>query len=451
VLLSSAAGQSLDGLIADGQGGAIASWQFYPAPSLTPVNEYVSHLLSTGVLDPAWPAIGRQLSSVPLDPNQIFSALVSDGAGGAIVAWHNLVGVLPFSDDIYAGRVAFNGLLAPEPAIASVRDVPADQGGHVMVRWNPSWLDTFPTYPIASYDLWRRLSGPAAQRALVAGLRVQAEGIRGLDVPRSGSLRMTLDAGVSTYWEYIVSVPARGLSGYAYDAATSADSVAAGIPWNDFMVDARSTTGSYQYSSAVDSGYSVDNLPPAVPAPFTGVYASGAAHLEWGPNNEPDFWCYKVYRGGSAGFAPSPATLIATKSDPDYVDPGPAGSYYKLSALDIHGNESGFALLTPTSTSGVGAGPIPRVLALAEPRPNPAQDGALLSFALPSAGSMTLAVYDIGGRRVRTISAGRLEAREYALPFDLRDDEGQRVPSGLYFVRLDAGGQTLVRRLAIVE
>ena len=64
---------------------------------------------------------------------------------------------------------------------------------------------------------------------------------------------------------------------------------------------------------------------------------------------------------------------------------------------------------------------------------------------------MAIALYDMEGRRVRAVSAGQMAAGEHQLPFDPRDSGGLRISSGLYFVRLETGGQALVRRLAIVE
>ena len=64
---------------------------------------------------------------------------------------------------------------------------------------------------------------------------------------------------------------------------------------------------------------------------------------------------------------------------------------------------------------------------------------------------MTLAVYGADGRLVRTLRAGRFDPGEYQVAFDLRDAGGRPIRSGLYFARLVAGGQSLVRRMAIVE
>ena len=125
---------------------------------------------------------------------------------------------------------------------------------------------------------------------------------------------------------------------------TLADSNSSGFHKSVFFVRALTATPTTYYDSAPDSGYSVDNLPPVPPAPFTAAYTSGATRLHWGASSEPDFWYYKLYRGNSAGFATNAGSLVVSKSDTGYVDTGAAGSYYKLSAVDVNGNESNLAL-----------------------------------------------------------------------------------------------------------
>jgi hypothetical protein len=88
----------------------------------------------------------------------------------------------------------------------------------------------------------------------------------------------------------------------------------------------------------------------------------------------------------------------------------------------------------------------PDRLELLAPYPNPARDGATLRYALPAAADVELAVYDVLGRRVAMLadearSAGRVERR-----LDTR-----RLPSGVYFVRLVAGGEVRTQRLTVVR
>lgn len=134
-----------------------------------------------------------------------------------------------------------------------------------------------------------------------------------------------------------------------------------------------------------------------------------------------------------------------------YSDPGAAGSYYKLSAVDAHGNESSFALLTPSATTGVPHEAISGEIALSAPRPNPALNDVELRFAMPTEGRASVMIYDAGGRRKRTLVEGTQPAGERALTWNLRDDGGHRVPPGLYFVRLETQGRVLVRKLAAIN
>ncbi len=379
----------------------------------------------------------------------VIPTLATDGAGGAIITWEDSRND---AGDIYAQRVERFGKLGnPEPVISAVSDVLADQGGQVSLQWTASYLDVAPTFEISDYSIWREAPAAAAQAALRRGATLLAAE---QPTPRGATgtrlFRALTSAMGTSYWEYLVSVPARALPGYSHVTPTTTDSTGSTNYLTNFMVMAEDFGGVPFWASAPDSGYSVDNLAPGAPAPFTGAYLSGATHLHWGANTEADLAGYRVYRGSSSTFTPGPGNLISSQPDTGYADVGPAGSYYKLSAVDVHGNESTYSLLTPSTTLEVGGPGAPRALALAEPFPNPARDRAMVSFGLPRAGSVQLAVYSVDGRLVRTLVNGWLGGGQYSMPFDLRDAAGRALAGGLYFERLQAGGRALVRRLAIV-
>jgi len=194
----------------------------------------------------------------------------------------------------------------------------------------------------------------------------------------------------------------------------------------------------------------VDNLAPVAPAPLTGAYFNGSTHLHWGRNTEADLAGYRVYAGSTANFVPGPASLLEALPDTGFADPGPAGRYYKLSALDRHGNESAFALLTPDATTDVpGAGVT--AIALDPPWPNPAGGEAELIFALPRAGPASLRIYDGQGRRIRILVGGDRPAGRQSAHWDGRDDAGHTVRSGVYFARLAAAGRTIDVRFSLMR
>ncbi|HTK31524.1 MAG TPA: FlgD immunoglobulin-like domain containing protein [Candidatus Saccharimonadaceae bacterium] len=384
----------------------------------------------------AWVYVRHGGAWSQLGPKVVGSSAVGaaeEGASAALSADGQTAMLGGFGDNSATGAAWVFTDHAPE--IMAIADVRNDQGRQVRLSFGASRLDALgsPT-PILGYYIYRR-------EAIALAMLTST-------VPGPASLP---DQAQLAGWDYVMTVPATTDDVYQTVVPTLADSNSTGFHRTALFVRAATATPGIFFDSAVDSGYSVDNLPPVPPAPFTAAYASGATHLHWGPNREVDLWYYKLYRGSSAGFVPGASNLVANLPDTGYADVGPAGSYYKLSAVDVNGNESATSLVTPSATTGVDDAALPGELALATPRPNPARASTLLSFALPHAGPVSLEVYDMAGRHVRTVSAGPLEAGVHALPFDLRDDAGRPEPDGLYFVRLEAAGHTVVERLSIVR
>jgi hypothetical protein len=111
-----------------------------------------------------------------------------------------------------------------------------------------------------------------------------------------------------------------------------------------------------------------------------------------------------------------------------------------------------FVLLQVTQQRAPAAAVVPGVagFAFAAPSPNPFTARTTLAFELPSEGAVTLRVYDVRGRRVRTLLAGaNLVAGRHVAIWDGREDAGGRAAPGVYFARLEAGGRTVARRVAL--
>ncbi|MBM3320517.1 MAG: T9SS type A sorting domain-containing protein [Candidatus Eisenbacteria bacterium] len=68
--------------------------------------------------------------------------------------------------------------------------------------------------------------------------------------------------------------------------------------------------------------------------------------------------------------------------------------------------------------------------------PNPLRDDTRLSFNLSQPGAVTVAVFDVRGRRVRVLHEGEMEAGFHSLSWDGRDAKGNPVADGVYFARL---------------
>jgi hypothetical protein len=404
---------------------------------------------ATGTTWPAWPANGVVTDLIG---GPTLSA-VADPSGGLFIATSD--NTLLSMSQIGAERVdAFGRLGAPAPRIAAVRDVPFDQGGHIKLSWNPSYLDAGPGYEISKYSVWRSVPPTAAQAALAAGAKMMATGDAGAaEIAAAGGriLRTSVLAGNTIYWEQVGEQPALAQPGYSFLVPTTSDSIGAGNPRTLVQVIAHSGSSIAFYTSPADSGYSVDNLPPVVPAPFTGQYGGGIARLHWDRNAEADLAGYRLYRGTSTGFTPAGGNLVAALPDTGYAYAAGAPYYYKLTAVDSHGNESPAAALLPAGTLDADMTAPPAALSLALASASPSASGASLRFELPRASHVKLALYDVSGRAVRVVSEADLGPGRYLREWDGRDEAGGQVGSGLYFARLEANGRSLVSRVAIVR
>jgi hypothetical protein len=266
--------------------------------------------------------------------------------------------------------------------------------------------------------------------------------------PAAGEPRAAAPASVQADgWDFVGSLPTYGDTAYVLIAPTLADSNATGVHRATFFVRAATAAPTVYYDSPADSGYTVDNLPPAPPAPFAATYSAGATRLHWSPNVERDLASYRLYRGNASGFVPAPGNLVATLADTGYADPGPGGASYKLSAVDVNGNESGFASLSSENTAGiVDAGGPGFALGLAGV--NPVVGGRLVvAFTLWRDAPARLEVLDVSGRRVASRDVGRLGPGRHVLDLS----SARRLGPGLYLVRLEQDGMVRVTRAAVLD
>ena len=84
-------------------------------------------------------------------------------------------------------------------------------------------------------------------------------------------------------------------------------------------------------------------------------------------------------------------------------------------------------------------------------RPNPVVGRALLGFDLARPGAVALELYDVNGRRVKSIVRGPLDPGRYTFEWNGSDDRGAPLPAGVYVVRFSAPGLTASQRVALVR
>jgi flagellar hook assembly protein FlgD len=88
---------------------------------------------------------------------------------------------------------------------------------------------------------------------------------------------------------------------------------------------------------------------------------------------------------------------------------------------------------------------------LSQNYPNPFNPTTEISFALPSAGHVSLEVYNVLGQRVVTLVDGYREAGEHFVQWNSTDASGNQVSSGVYFYRLVAGQFVETKKMVLLK
>lgn len=113
-------------------------------------------------------------------------------------------------------------------------------------------------------------------------------------------------------------------------------------------VRAQASDGAWGEAISKSITITAPDNPPAIPQNFQATAGNSLITLSWSANTESDLSHYKIYRSPTHGFSPTVNDLLATvyKPNNNYVDNNVTNGvtyYYRISAVDGSGNESGFS------------------------------------------------------------------------------------------------------------
>src|SRR5262249_32284101 len=100
---------------------------------------------------------------------------------------------------------------------------------------------------------------------------------------------------------------------------------------------------------------------------------------------------------------------------------------------------------------------LPVAFAFPQNYPNPFNESTNLRFELPERSKVTLMIYDVSGREVATLVDREVDAGFHVESWAARNQNGQPLGAGVYFVRMRAksvtgtGGLQADRRLVLVR
>lgn len=121
------------------------------------------------------------------------------------------------------------------------------------------------------------------------------------------------------------------------------------------------------------------------------------------------------------------------------------GCSYKYRVEYILDGESHVLFITePVETPGV-------ALSLEQNHPNPFNPSTTVSYNLPAAGYVSCEIFDVTGRRVRTLISNVQTSGSHRIKWNGLNNTGERVVSGVYFYRLHAGKEELTRKMVLMR
>jgi FlgD Ig-like domain len=117
--------------------------------------------------------------------------------------------------------------------------------------------------------------------------------------------------------------------------------------------------------------------------------------------------------------------------------------------IDLAGQPVGIEV---TSFDGVVAAPPSFTPASIRAVPNPFNPRTTIWLEMPTATAVNVEIFDAAGRRVRQLARGLpAPIGPLSLPWDGSDDRGERLASGVYFVRAVFDGQAVVQKLSLLK
>jgi hypothetical protein len=133
----------------------------------------------------------------------------------------------------------------------------------------------------------------------------------------------------------------------------------------------------------------------------------------------------------------------------DFASHNNQGYYTDQAAVRLLRQSIVWAASGPGAGVGSGSTGPARVAQLASAFPSPFRYNTVINYSLPLPADVKLAVYDLAGKRVKTLVSGIQPAGVRRVTWNRTDDAGRRVAQGVYFCRFEADGVQSSRKVVV--
>ena len=94
---------------------------------------------------------------------------------------------------------------------------------------------------------------------------------------------------------------------------------------------------------------------------------------------------------------------------------------------------------------------LPNTTELSNIYPNPFNPSTTIEYALDISSDVSLHIYDMQGRIVKTLVSNNLDAGTHSIVWNGLNDNGVQVSSGMYLVRMEANGQAYQQAITLLK
>jgi hypothetical protein len=426
-ICTAALGERFPHLVSEGSGGAIITWQDYRTGEGWDL--YAQRVNASGVVQ--WPADGVPVCATIGDQQNMRVAV--DGSGGAIITWEDWRwGARGSKCDIYAQRVdnAGNRVWGGSGITVCAADndqqypqIVSDGNDGAIITWHDK-RGGF------SADVY-------AQRVAGNGNMVWASG--GVPICTAGDEQ-----------DYV---------------AIASDSVGgAYIAWEDYRNGSDWNIYAQRVTAAGSTWSEPDGQPICTMAygqrfPQITVDLCGAAIITWQDNRTTADWDIYAQRVNADGmeFPNQTVSVVTAMHDQAYQQLVPDGAAGAIFVWEDYRSGSNYDIYAQRFCSYMRtvAVPDPTVVpveTMLEPNaPNPFNPITHIKLSVRVPGEVSLRIYDIAGRLVRTLVDEQRAAGTYDEVWDGRQADGSVAPSGVYIYRLEAGGFVASHKMALLK
>jgi hypothetical protein len=188
--------------------------------------------------------------------------------------------------------------------------------------------------------------------------------------------------------------------------------------------------------------------------PSVATDGNGRVHVVWSDHRHGETEIYSLTKDGS-GWGDETRITRATGASVLPSVAADAGGKVSIVWTDHRHGQADLYFIETEEGSGVPSdGPLAsgaRAVYLARPYPMPFKSEVNLAFSLAEAGFVSLDVFDVKGRLVKTLASGSYAAGNHGLTWDGSDGRGRDAAPGVYFIRCAGASDSHVRRVVFLR